>query len=588
VKIKNRKIGRLPEVIEELILTVLVSVFAFVFASGIGYYEWVPFGGVYIGLIVFTICMLWFGYRRVLESRKIYSEQKKAEKALRESEEKYRLLADNSRDIICLHSADSRYVYLSPSCSMVLGYDPEELIGTDPWELVHPDDLKPMQEIAGKKTLEGKSALMAYRIRKKSGDYIWVESVSQSIIGDEGEIIGFVTSSRDITERIKVIDELRSSERLLCNVIDASPNCIFIKDKEGRYLLANKAIADLYGTVPENMIGKTDSYFAERGAMRTEECGLFREQDLQVIKSRKPLYISEEKITTKEGAVRWFQTTKIPISHMDDPDCVLGVAVDITERKGIKDELKEAYLELKEIQDQLIQTEKLAALGRFASSIAHEIKNPLGTILGGIEFLERKIKVDDKDIDIAIEKIKDTILKADYTMMSLLKFARPSELKRERISPNVLVENAASLLRYEISLNNIRIEHDFGRGIFIDVDRNLIEQVIFNILINAVEAMPDGGTIVVKTSRRVEPKLSPDKPFCAIEITDTGEGIPEENLSRLFEPFFTTKKEMKGTGLGLPTSKTITQNHGGDIFIESEYGKGTTVKIILPLAEGGR
>ncbi len=239
--------------------------------------------------------------------------------------------------------------------------------------------------------------------------------------------------------------------------------------------------------------------------------------------------------------------------------------------------------ELKRIQQELIQSEKLAALGRFSSGVAHEIKNPLGIILGGSEFLELKLPQAHADVKTTIDKIKKSALRANTIVEGLLKFARPSELKTERIKPNDLVNETLSLFKYRASLRNIKIKTQFAKeDLYVEVDKDQMLQVFFNLLMNAIDAMPRGGRITIKTYRIEESDHSSNNGRCVIEVMDTGEGIPKENLQRLFEPFFTTKRDRKGTGLGLSMARMIVNNHKGNLEINSKLGKGTTAKIIIP------
>jgi len=255
-------------------------------------------------------------------------------------------------------------------------------------------------------------------------------------------------------------------------------------------------------------------------------------------------------------------------------------------QKKIND-LKRAIEQLNLAQTQLIQSEKLAALGRFATGVAHEVKNPLGIILGGMEFLELKLPNIESEIKTAIHKIEEATLRANTIVQNLLKFARPSESNAEKLEPQDLIKDALSLFKFRIPLSKIKIEADFAKELlYIKVDRNQMQQVIFNILMNAVEAMPGGGDIKIKTYKTIIQESSTTKPACVIEITDTGEGIAEEDLLKLFEPFFTTKRDRKGTGLGLFMSKIIVEKHKGKLLIESEPHKETRVKIILPIMPG--
>ncbi|MCF7873599.1 MAG: GHKL domain-containing protein [Candidatus Omnitrophica bacterium] len=246
--------------------------------------------------------------------------------------------------------------------------------------------------------------------------------------------------------------------------------------------------------------------------------------------------------------------------------------------------LKEAYSKLKKAQGSLVQSEKLAALGRFSSGIAHEVKNPLGVVLGGVEFLERKISDPKKDIVIALKKVKDSTLRANNIVQNLLTFAKPSARKSENIDLKQLIQETLSLLKYKVSLVNIKIVNDVKEspeGIV--GDKNQIQQVLFNLFLNAIEAMPKGGKLKIKMHRVSGSKGIKNKSSYIINIIDTGEGISEENLAKIFEPFFTTKRDTKGTGLGLAMCKMIIENNEGKLRIESKLNKGTTAKIILPI-----
>jgi len=256
------------------------------------------------------------------------------------------------------------------------------------------------------------------------------------------------------------------------------------------------------------------------------------------------------------------------------------------ERKRIEQELQDANANLKSTQHELMQSEKLAAIGRVSAGIAHEVKNPLGVIIGGTEYIELKLKTVDQDIKDALEKIKGSALRADAIIKGLLKFSRRSELKKELTTPQALVDEAMGLLKYHRLLQKVKVETSYtDERIDIEVDRNQMQQVLFNVLTNAIEAMPGGGTLMLSIST-TNIDVQQSKSMAVIKIKDTGSGIAPENIERLFEPFFTTKNVGEGTGLGLSTAKTIVQQHEGELSIESKQGSGTTVTIELPQQRG--
>lgn len=240
-------------------------------------------------------------------------------------------------------------------------------------------------------------------------------------------------------------------------------------------------------------------------------------------------------------------------------------------------ELHKAYTRLQEMQNELIQSEKEAALGRFSLGISHEVKNPLSLILGGVEYLEAKLDKGGEDIKANIDTIKKSALRANDILENMLQYVRPSSLKVYNTGLNDLVSEIMSLFRLQSSLAKIEIADELSpEDIRVNVDKNQIHQVIFNIVKNAIEASKESGRIVIKTGA--------SEGFGVITVIDNGTGMSKETLANMFEPFFTTKRPGKGTGLGLVVVKTIIDRHSGKLLIDSEEGKGTTVKVMLPLA----
>jgi signal transduction histidine kinase len=292
----------------------------------------------------------------------------------------------------------------------------------------------------------------------------------------------------------------------------------------------------------------------------------------------KPLNMDEVLAKVKEAVEKQQLVMENRILYRD-------IQQELAERKRTQEALEVAYDELKETQEMLIQSEKLAALGRFSSGLAHEIKNPLGIVLGAVGFLEKRMAPADEDIITALSKIKESVRRADQIIQGLLSFSRPSNLDTESLRPVDIIKDTLSLLQYRIPLKHIRISTQFSDdGLYIGVDRNQIQQVLFNVLMNAVEAMPKTrGEITIKTYKTTCPKNDVQSPACVIQIKDNGEGISRHDLSRIYEPFYTTKRDKKGTGLGLSISKKIVENHKGKLTIDSEKGRGTDVKLIFPI-----
>ncbi|MFH0856164.1 MAG: ATP-binding protein [Candidatus Omnitrophota bacterium] len=232
-------------------------------------------------------------------------------------------------------------------------------------------------------------------------------------------------------------------------------------------------------------------------------------------------------------------------------------------------DLTAAYAKLKETQEQLIQAAKMQVIGGLASGVAHEVKNPLTVILQGVEYLEKKVSSENQDIYPVLNNVKIAVEKADNIIRGLLDFSRVSKLDTRLEDINSVCERALSLLSHQFERNGIQVIKEMQPGIpAIMLDKNKIEQVVINLLMNAVQAVPKGGKIRLRTyCRGAGGEVS-------LEVEDNGPGIPQEALGRIFDPFFTTKRSSGGTGLGLSVVKNIVEMHKGKIEIKNNSGSG--------------
>jgi signal transduction histidine kinase len=259
-----------------------------------------------------------------------------------------------------------------------------------------------------------------------------------------------------------------------------------------------------------------------------------------------------------------------------------------TAKKAV--ELKMAYDELKEMQDKLIQSEKLKAIGQLASGVAHEIRNPIGIIMQGVAYLEQIISPEAKESRETLSIVKESVQRADKIVISLLDFSRATKLELHSEDIDAILENSLSLVKTELKKIEVvrEIQKDLPKVL---VDKNKLTQVFINLFINAIHAMPEAGKLTIRSFvKQLEQKRSDDsfeagEKVLVVEIEDTGMGISDENLKRIFDPFFTTKGPGKGTGLGLSVSQNIIIMHKGRIEIKSQAGKGTRVIITLRISK---
>jgi signal transduction histidine kinase len=335
-------------------------------------------------------------------------------------------------------------------------------------------------------------------------------------------------------------------------------------------------------TNPADLLGKTDldlhlpdlakKYYADERA---------------IFESGQSLIDHEEVVMDREiGQMRWLLTTKVPFQNKAGKIVgLVGVGRDITERKRIEEELRQhrehleelveaRTRELQEAQEQLIRQEKLAVLGQMAGSVAHELRNPLGILSNSAYFLKMALPDDDETVQEHLEIISAEIRKSDKIISDLLSFSRtrPAEsAEREEVAVAVMI---TQVLAEQPPPAQVAVSTQIAPDLpAVFVDSQQIRQVLTNLASNAYQAMPDGGKLTIKAQT--------DADEVVIAVSDTGVGIPPENINKLFEPLFTTKA--KGIGLGLAVSKNLVEANDGTISIESEAGKGSTFTITLPV-----
>ena len=240
--------------------------------------------------------------------------------------------------------------------------------------------------------------------------------------------------------------------------------------------------------------------------------------------------------------------------------------------------LENEHIKLKATQTQLIQAEKMGTVGKLSSGVAHEVKNPLAIITQGIEYLKEKLKTKDKDVSSALTDIEEAVGKADSVVKGLLDFASVSKLVTTPENINLIIDNSLQLMKNLLDKNHIKIIKNFEENIpYTVLDKNRIQQVFFNIILNSIEAMPGGGELMIRTY--AEQRQENEKRV-TVQIEDTGTGFPEGIIENVFEPFFTTRRARGGYGLGLPTVKNIIEMHGGKINISNRKDRNGAIVII--------
>jgi signal transduction histidine kinase len=345
----------------------------------------------------------------------------------------------------------------------------------------------------------------------------------------------------------KVEEELRETKQLMEFILGATKTGLDVIDGDYNMVYVDAEWAKIYGDYKGK---KCYEYFMDRREA-CPVCGVRK-----ALKTGKAV-VSEE-VLVKEGS-RPIQVTTIPFKSEKGEQLVAEVNVDISE--------------LKRSQDTMVQSEKLASLGRLVSEIAHEVNNPLMVISGNAQILLMSENLD-PEVKSVLEIIMGQCQKTKNIMCSILKFAKPSKGEMKVINIADSIDEAAGIIEKQLEAVNVSIERDYPeKKVLVQVDNQSMQEVFMNLLNNAIEAMPGGGIITIK--------VSADRDRVKIDFKDTGCGMSEEVKKRAFEPFFTTKE--KGTGLGLPICYGIVKTHNGELRFDSRLNEGTTATILLPL-----
>ena len=508
------------------------------------------------------------------------TERKQTEERLRESGERHRVLFEQARDLILVLELppNGRPIIrdVNEEAVHVLGYTRDELYGKPISFLeaeASPDSLIRERQQGVQR---GEARIFEARHRRKDGSIFDVE-VSAREITLNGKRMA-ISIERDVTERKRAEEALRASQELLEGIINAIPVRVFWKDRNLVYLGCNAIFARDAGFAdPKDIIGRDDYQMGW-----SDQAELYRGDDREVIESGCSKLLIEEPQTTPEGKTITLLSSKVPLrSSKGEISGLLGTYMDITERKRAEEEQAK-------LQEQLYISQKMESVGRLAGGVAHDFNNILTGISGYTELALERLDAASPMHEDLTEVLRLAKRAADLTRQ-LLAFSRRQPLAMQVLNINDTGADAKKMLKRVLG-EDIDIQFtpapDLGN---VRADPGQMEQVLVNLALNARDAMPTGGKLTLETTN-VE--LDADYaarhvhvipgPYVMLAVSDTGHGMDAATKARLFEPFFTTKEKGKGTGLGLATVYGIVTQHGGNIWVYSEPGRGTTFKIFLP------
>ncbi len=493
--------------------------------------------------------------------------RKKFEKDLKDSEEKLRTLFERVRHGLFISSKEGKFLDCNQALLEMLDYPTkEEFLNIDIAQdlYVNPEDRKTFQERIER---DGYVKDMEVEFKKKNGEKITVLLTGHSIKNEKGEIIGYQGINLDISERKRIENELREANEFFMNLIESSVDGIIAADMKGNIFIFNKGAEALTRYTAEEVIGKAPIAEIYPEGVAKEVMKKLRSLEYGGVGKLTPTQFN---VLNKAGEEIPIQLSATLIyDGMGKEVASVGIFTDLRPRLMMEKKLQETHV-------QLISSEKMASLGKLAAGIAHEINNPLGGILIYSSLMIEDLKEEDpKRGDLA--RIVQEAGRCKEIVKSLLEFARQTEPKMEPTDINRAITDGLFFLENQALFHNIRIIKKLDPFLpFVKGNAGQLKQVFMNIIVNAAEAIHGSGTLTITTSP------APNRKSVLVEFTDTGEGIPEENLTRIFDPFFTTKDVGKGTGLGLATSYGIVEEHGGKIRVKSKVGEGTTFTIELP------
>ncbi len=490
--------------------------------------------------------------------------RKRAEDDLKRSEARFRILIEQAPDGIFVTDARGYFLDVNPSGARMLGYSPDEICRLNLADLIEPEETSRLAEEI-ERLADGNVRHSEWRIHRKNGLFFDGELLGKMLPG--GFVQAFV---RDITERKQAAAALRASEAQLRSIVENAPYGIYrtVAEGAGRFIFVNPAMVKILG------YGSAEEVLAlnlERDVYSAAE-----DPASMLASMRSPWGFANLELhwRKKDGKALTLSSSGRMVRTAEGQEFFESIAEDVTERRLLERQLRQA--------------QKMEAIGRLAGGVSHDVNNILGVVTGYSEIAMEKLGSDHPALS-CLHEIGKAAGRAANLTRQLLMFSRQEVVFPKVIDLNAVVNNTVTLLSRTIG-EDVALTFRAGNPLgSVRADVGQIEQILMNLVVNARDAMPDGGQITIETRdaeldesyRRSHEPVVPG-PYVMLSVSDTGCGMDEITKSNIFEPFFTTKEPGKGTGLGLSTVYGIVKQSGGFLWVYSEVGRGAAFKIYLP------
>lgn len=488
-------------------------------------------------------------------------ERKRMEEALRSAEENYRSIFENAVEGIFQSTPEGRCLSANPAMAKIHGYASSEELLAEVTDIerqvyVNPKDREALRRLM---EYEGFVKGFEYQVYRKDGAKLWVTESARAVHDGCGNILYYEGFVQDITER-------KEAEELSRHLIAASPIGIFII-QDGMFQVVNQWFREITSLGDNNLAKVNRAEFVHPDDRQEVE------KKAASMLAGKRFTPYEYRVSGKDGKVKWIMETVTPTSYQGK-EAVLGFSMDITGHK--------------ELEKQLLQAQKMEAVGRLAGGVAHDFNNMLGAIIGYNEMLMKSLNREDPTYHYSLE-IRKAADRAAVLTRQLLAFSRKQVLQPRKLNLNTVINDLERMLQRLIG-EDIELLLNLDPAVAaVKADPGQMEQVLLNLAINARDATPQGGKLIISTANvNLSGALDRDRgdftpgTYVILSVSDNGLGMDADTLDHIFEPFFTTKALGSGTGLGLSTVYGVVRQSGGYIEVSSSPGVGTTFKIYLP------